>query len=410
MSDPQARNPESVTVIGGGVGGFTVASELRNHGYTGPVTIIDPEGHPYDRPPLSKEMLTGEKNAEQLLLAARSWYGDNDVELVRDSVVRIDPEGRKLVLEDSGDRPFHDLVIATGGLPRQLPVPGFDNPDLLVLRSIDDARALRQKLKRGTHLAIIGAGLIGAEVASSALSLGARVTLIDPAPIALVPAVGPEIAHRLHDLHAAHDVTYLQGMTTAVHGNDGAFTIDIDGHDSVEADCVLLAVGIVAEERLAQSAELDCDGGILVDSAQRTTAYGIWAAGDCARLRTPDGHLERRHEHWESAVFEAQTAAASILGRPLPEHGASWFWTDRYGVHVECVGSMAAEGTTVVRPDADGNPGIVFRLNPDGTMAGCAAYDNGMAVRAARRIIDRGIVAAPEKLADPGINIKKLAR
>lgn len=400
----------SVTIIGGGIAGYTAAAELRNRGFDGAVTIIDPLGYPYDRPPLSKEILQGTKNSEQLLLAPRGWYEENKVGLVKTKVGRINLKERELVLGNGAVHAFDKLILATGGLPRPLPVPGFDDSDLFVLRTVEDAQQLKKALCKGTRLAIIGAGLIGAEVASSARSLGAEVTLIDPAPVALVPAVGMEIAQRLHDLHAAHGVKTITGFTTGIRRNGEDFLIEVEGSDAVEADVVLVAVGIIPEESLAQSAELECDGGVLVDHAQRTSADGVWAIGDCARVRNEDGSLERRHEHWESAIFDAQTAAADICGQDLPEHGASWFWTDRYGVHVEGVGSMTAEGTTVVRPDEDGQPQVVFRVAPDNTIVGCTAYDKGMAVRAARRLIDRRVVVDPEALADPAVNLKKLAR
>ena len=400
----------STTIVGGGIGGFTVASELRARGYDAEITIIDPHGLPYDRPPLSKEILSGEKNAEQLLLAPRSWYEENNVHVKKAHVARICGVERQLYFDDGTAEGFDNLVIATGGVPRALPTPGFDDPGLFVLRTTEDAVALKNVLGEGVHLAIIGAGLIGAEVASSAQDLGAKVTLVDPAPVSLVPAVGEEIAARLHDMHADHGVEHICGLTTKLEKTDDGYRLHIDGERTLDADHVLLAVGIVAEEELAQSAELECDGGVLVDHEQRTSMEKVWAVGDCARLRNADGSLERRHEHWESAVHEAQTAAASIMGDELPQHGASWFWTDRYGTHVEGIGSMTAPGTTVIRPDAEGKPSVAFRMHHDGRMAGCASVNDGMAVRAARRIIDRGLTPDQEALADPAVPLKKLAK
>ncbi|MDO4761625.1 MAG: FAD-dependent oxidoreductase [Corynebacterium sp.] len=397
-------------IIGGGIAGFTLAKELRTLGHSGSIGIIDPEGLPYDRPPLSKEILNGAKTPEQLLLAAEEFYRDNSIDIIEQRARRIDVDSNTVELDNGEALSYDNLVIATGGIPRQLPTPGFDDPNLIVLRTLNDAHTLKNALTPGTRLAIIGAGLIGAEVASSAKELGAQVTLIDPQAVSLIPAVGEDLAHRLHNLHDANDVTFICGMTTAITRNGDHYTITIDGHDPVDADHVLLAVGIVAESELAHSAGLDFDNGILVDHSQRTTQPNIWAIGDCARHRNPNGSLERRHEHWESAIFDAQTAAASITGSDLPQHGCSWFWTDRYNVHVEGAGDMSAPGTTVIRPNADGEPEVAFRLAEDGRMVGCAAIDAGMAVRVARRIIDRGIIVDPQQLADPGVNLKKLAR
>lgn len=402
----------STTIIGGGIGGFTVAKELREAGYEGSVTIIDPHGLPYDRPPLSKEILTGAKTPEDLHFVPESWYTDNKVEVLQATVSRIDPVDKLLVLDDGSTRPYDALVLATGGHARRGPTPGFNDDGIIVLRTREDALVLKGALRPGKTLGIIGAGLIGAEVASSARELGAEVILIDPAPVSLVPAVGPELAQRLHDLHAAHDVRFINATTSAVRREGDRYVLEIDGHDSIEVDHVLLSIGLIPDEILAVSAELECDGGVLVDHEQRTSSPDIWAVGDCVRHRNADGSLERRHEHWEAAMNEAAAAAASIAGKPAPKETAPWFWSDRYGVHVEGVGSMTAEGTTVIRPDPqdEGQPAVAFRVTPDNKLVGSASFNDSMAVRAARRIIDRNLDVDPDKLADPSIPVKKLAR
>ena len=149
---------------------------------------------------------------------------------------------------------------------------------------------------------------------------------------------------------------------------------------------------------------------MIVDTQQRTSLPGVWAVGDCARLRNEDGTLERRHEHWDSAVQDAKVAAASIAGVDAPKGSAPWFWSDRYGVHVEGVGDMSAPGETFIRPDEDGNPAVAFRVADGSKLVGAASYNDSNAVRAARRIIDREIPVTPSKLIDPTIQLKKLAR
>ncbi|AKK07307.1 Pyridine nucleotide-disulfide oxidoreductase/Reductase C-terminal [Corynebacterium mustelae] len=400
----------NTVIIGGGIGGFTLARELRSLNEEVSIAIIDPEGLPYDRPPLSKEILNGAKTTEQILLAPAEFYEEKAIEIITGHAVSVDADARVVTLEDGRTIEYENLVLATGGLARSLPTPGFDDPDVRVLRTAANALDLKAALVPGSRLAIIGAGLIGAEVASSAHELGAEVTLIDPQPVALIPAVGDEIAQRLHSLHAANGVEFVNGVVTRIDRDGADFILHVDDHAEITADHVLIAVGIVPEEKLARSARLDCDNGVLVDASQQTSHPHIWAIGDCARHRNPDGSLERRHEHWESAVCDAQIAAAAINHSELPTRNSSWFWTDRYNVHVEGVGSMSVKGTTIIRPDATGQPQVAFRMNEDGTMAGCAAIDAGMAVRAARRIIDQKIVVDQEKLADPTVNLKKLAR
>jgi len=300
------------------------------------------------------------------------------------------------------------VVLSLGGRPRMLPIPGGDLPGLLTLRTKDDANRLRSRLVPGARIAIIGAGLIGAEVASTAVKEGAEVTLVDPVPVPLAPICGAELAVRLHQMHAAHGVDVRTAMTTGISLDGEEYTLTLNDGSTVVADTVLVAVGILPETGLAQAAGLETDQGIVVDEAHRTSNPAVYAAGDVARIRRSDGTLLRRHEHWESATHGGQRVAAAILGRELPQFGASWMWSDRYGVHVEAVGDMV-NGTPIERV-VDGTTIASFRIEADGRLIGACTIDGGTAVRAARRIIDRGIVVDPNKLADPTIELKKLAR
>lgn len=398
----------NVVIVGGGLAGFTTAQDLRKHGFDGRVTIIDPEGIPYDRPPLSKEYLDGSLPAAKLSFVPDDWYRDNAVELITDRVVALNPDEGLLELGGGRTVSAATTVLALGGRPRTLPIPGGDLPGLLTLRTKDDADRLRDLLVPGLRLAIIGAGLIGAEVAATAVKDGATVTLIDPVPVPLVPLVGAELAVRLHAMHTEHGVDVRCAMTTGISLAGEEYTVTLNDGGSVVADAVLVAVGIVPETHLAEAAGLATDQGIIVDPTQRTTHPGVYAAGDVARIRLADGTLIRRHEHWESAMNAGRTVASAIAGVPLPAHGASWMWSDRYGVHVESVGDLV-NGTPIVR-SVDGVPVAAFRMEADGRMIGAATIDGGTAVRAARRIIDRGLVIDPLKLADPSIELKKLAR
>ncbi|GAB3623776.1 FAD-dependent oxidoreductase [Mariniluteicoccus endophyticus] len=406
--------PGSVAIIGGGIGGFTTAQELRRRGFGGTIAIVDPEGIPYDRPPLSKQYLDGEYDAEKLWFVPASWFEENSVEVVADRADRILVDEGAVLLESGRHLAADVVVLATGGIPRHLPCPGGDSDGLVVLRTKADGDLLRAKMQAGGSLAIIGAGLIGAEVASTAAKMGITTTLIDPVDVPLVPAVGPEIAEALHAMHAKAGIDVVTGMVTRIEPRGAGFHLELDGGlasggREVDADTVLVAIGIEAEMGLAVSAGLDIDNGVLVDAHQRTTNPKIYAVGDAARMRLADGTLHRRHEHWESAMHEAQTAAASIMGEALPIHSTSWFWSDRHGVHVEGVGSMVAPGRNVVR-EVDGAPQIVFRVTDDDKVVGAAAIDGGMGVRAARRLIDRGTVVDAAQLADPAVQLKKLAK
>lgn len=401
---------ESVIIAGGGMAGFTCAKELRSRGFEGSISIVDPEGVPYDRPPLSKDYLLGKRDATQIRLIDAEWFDTNNIEIITSSVVDLDTAAPSVTLADGTVREADKIVLATGGTARRLPIPGGQLPTVLELRTRQDADHLRSVLTEGTRLAIVGAGLIGAEVASSALTFGAQVTLIDPVDPPLIPAVGEVLAKRLHQMHTDRGIKLITGVPTEISvDNEGIHTIVLAEGEDVTADVVLVGIGIVADTVLAATVGLDTDNGILVDSSQRTSHPNVFAIGDTARTRLEDGTLLRRAEHWEHAMNTGATAAAALLGTDLPNHGVSWFWSDRHGVHVEGVGSMLGEGTQVVR-EVDGQPVAAFRIDEQGLLAGCAAIDGGMLVRAARRIIDKKKPVTAEQLADPAVDLKKLAR
>ncbi|PRB68054.1 FAD-dependent oxidoreductase [Arthrobacter sp. MYb213] len=401
---------ESVIIAGGGMAGFTAARQLRDRGYTGKLTIVDPEGMPYDRPPLSKDYLLAKRDATQILLSAADWFTTHNVQVITAKVVELDVDTPTVTLSDGQQLGADKIILATGGTARRLPIPGGQLPTVLELRTMKDADHLRSKLGDGVRMAIVGAGLIGAEVASSALQLGATVTLIDPVDPPLVPAVGEVLARRLHQMHDQQGVSVVTGVPTdiTVNGN-GVHTISLQDGETIEADVVLVGIGIVPDTGLAATSGLDTDNGILVDESQRTSHRNVYAIGDTARTRLADGTLLRRAEHWEHAMNTGTTVAAALLGEELPAHGASWFWSDRHGVHVEGVGSMLGEGTQVIR-EVEGIPVAAFRIDEQGMLAGCAAIDGGLMVRAARRIIDKQKPVNAEQLADPTIDLKKLAR
>lgn len=407
----------SILIIGGGLSGFTVAQNLRQRGYSGTVSIIDPDGIPYDRPPLSKAYLLKQKDAEGIALAPASWYAEHDVSIITGTATQIllektdnsTVQGIGVRLADGSELFSDRIVLALGGQARTLPIEGGDLDSVLVLRDRHDADKLRSRLRPGTHLAIIGAGLIGAEVASAALELGATVSLIDPIDPPLVPAVGEELARKLHDMHTPAGITTVQGTPQRIEYANGQHTIELADGTVMSSDEVLVGIGMVPNTAMAAEAGLEIDNGIIVDDHQRTNIRNIYAVGDASRTRTSTGVLLRRAEHWEYAMNTGATAAASLSGQELPRHGASWFWSDRHGVHVEGVGEMNAAGRTILRL-IDDSPVAAFRISDNGELLGAAAIDGGLTIRAARRIIDRGIIVDPVALADPSIPLKKLAR
>ncbi|MGW6356360.1 NAD(P)/FAD-dependent oxidoreductase [Streptomyces sp. NPDC055092] len=407
------HSARSVTVVGGGLAGFTAARELRQHGFDGSIRIIDPQGLPYDRPPLSKSFLTGQVTAEEIRLAPASWYADNAVEVISGRVAKLSPNAGAVSLDGGRELSTDAVILATGGAARQPALPGWDHPVVRVLRDQADADALRAVLGPAARLVVVGAGLIGSEVASSAAALGASVTLVDPVPVPLVPAVGPELAEALHAMHTQRGVRVVQGTPARITGAGAATVVTVERSGLtdllLDADVVIMAIGIDVDTQLAAAAGLAVNDGVEVDPGGRTSNPAVYAAGDSARIRHADGTLLRRGEHWESAVLDGVAVARSLLGLPVEARPPAWFWSDRHGVHVEAVGSMAAPGSTVLR-HSGGSPQLAFRLDPEGRLVGCAAIDGGKAFRAARRLVARNAMVDAGLLQDPAADLRKLGK
>ena len=360
---------------------------------------------------MSKSYLAGETGAEALRLAPPSWYPEHEVEFIEDSAVKLAADRGSVVLAGGTELSSDAVVLATGGRARQLSVPGHDSPGVVALRTLADAERLRAALRPGLRLLIVGAGLIGAETAATAVAAGAEVTLVDPVPVPLIPAVGQELAEVLHAMHPAHGVDVRTGVPVEIARDGQRLLVDLDQHPGLErisADLVLVAIGLEADTSVADSAGLRTCSGIEVDEAGRTSHPAIRAAGDGIRLRQPDGTPGRRAEHWEAALLSGTAVACGLLGEELPPRPPSWFWSDRYGVHAEAVGSMSVPGRTVVR--TDGAKRFAFRIGDGQVLVGCAAIDGGKTLRAAKRLIAARAVVDPGQLADPAVDLKKLGR
>ncbi|WP_157570594.1 NAD(P)/FAD-dependent oxidoreductase [Microtetraspora malaysiensis] len=399
-----------VVVVGGGVAGVSTVAALRSGGFDGELTLVDAGEFPYDRPPLSKEFLAGKKDLQQIALQPPQWYDDRAVRLVNRAVVTaVRPDLAAVELAGGGTLPADRVVLATGGHAARPPIPGGDDPRVHVLRTAEDAAELRAALVPGARVLVVGGGLIGAEVASTAVDLGCEVLLADPAPRPLAGAVGDEIAAWLHGLHARRGVTTVHAAVESFASAAGGLEVRLTGEDEARVvDVAVLGVGMVPETSLAAAAGLDVDRGIVVDEHQVTSNPAVLAVGDPARTRR-DGALLPRTEHWEAARLDGERAAAAILGRTAPATSAPWFWTDRHGLHIEAVGDMASADRVVVRGLLGEPPFSAFGLRGD-HVVGAVAVEDSTAVRAARRMIDRAIPVDPVPLADTAVELKKLLR
>lgn len=400
----------SVVIVGGGIAGVSTAAALRAGGFVGDVTLVDAGEFPYDRPPLSKDFLEGGKQLTDIALQRPQWYDDNKIRLIPTSrVTALDTASGQVELFDGTRIAADRVVLATGGRAARPPIPGSSSPRVHVLRTAGDAARLRAALFTGARVLVVGAGLIGAEVASTAVDLGCQVTLVDPVRPPLAAAVGTEIARWMHDQHGARGIHLVRAGVEELRDNASGIEARLTNDAEPQTfDVVVLGVGMVPETALAEAAGLEVDRGIIVDRTQTTSNPAVLAIGDPARTRH-DGTLLPRTEHWEAAQHDGQRAAAAILGIAPPAEGAPWFWTDRHHRHVEVVGAMAGAERTVLR-GALGDPKFsAFGLVGD-RLIGAVGVDDSTAVRAARRLIDRGIAVDADRLADPSVELRTLLR
>ena len=340
-------------IVGGGLAGQRCAEALRRGDYDGPIRMISAEPHrPYDRPPLSKDLLLGACAEEPPAFRPAAWYSDHDVDLrlgVR--ATGLYPAARTLALSDGVRLPYDHLLIATGGRP--LTLPGLETrTNVTTLRTIEDAWRLRGAIARGARLAVVGAGFIGQEVAATARTAGCDVTLIEAMPWPLGHVLGHELGRWFAELHRDEGVrVVLDRRIAAVHGDVDVAALRLDDDTLVECDHVVVGIGVVPDLDWLKGSGLDARG-VAVDDRGAAAAPGVFAAGDAAAVFDP---VLRRHVpggHWESAARQGAQAARAILGRataPAPPHS---FWSDQYGTRIQQIGHVGLADAVSI----DGDP------------------------------------------------------
>jgi NADPH-dependent 2,4-dienoyl-CoA reductase/sulfur reductase-like enzyme len=347
---------DAVVVVGASLAGLRAAETLREEGYQGPLTVVGAEPHlPYDRPPLSKELLAGSVAAEDVLLRTPADYAGLDLDLrLGTRASGLDLAGRAVVLAGGERLPFDGLVVATGASPRLLPgmppPPSLDG--LYLLRTLDDCLAIRSALEGGPRVAVVGAGFIGSEVASTCRARGLDVTVIEAAPVPLVRAVGPVMGEALAGLHRRHGTRLLVGVGVAgFEGTDRVERVVLADGSSVEADVVVVGVGVAPEVGWLAGSGLALDDGVLCD-ATCEAAPGVVAAGDVARWDNPlFGSM--RVEHWTNAAEQGVAAARTLLARaagatPEPYAPVPYVWSDQYGLKIQYVGDSRPDDEVAV--------------------------------------------------------------
>lgn len=395
-----ASTPSKVVIVGAGLGGLRTAEALRGNGFGGRIHLVGDETHlPYDRPPLSKQILAGKWGDERATLRGEDVLAKLDLDLhLGSAAVRVDESAVELA--DGSRLPFDALVVATGVRPRRLPDQP-DHPRLHLLRTLDDCRALRASIQQAGSVLVIGAGFIGAEVAATARAGGAQVTVVEALPVPFEPVLGEQVGRLCAELHRDHDVelrcgtrieAFVDSPGAGVPHGDGVAARLSDG-STVRADCAVVGVGTVLDTAWLDDLGLATDRGIACDQhGLAETTDNVYAVGDIAAWRHPTHGDRFRTEHWTSAVEQAAVVAQRIAGAEVtrPADLVPYFWSDQYGLKLQLVGrpELATEVQLLAEPtSAKGTIAGYFR---DDKLVAAFAISAPKALARFRQLVGEG--------------------
>jgi 3-phenylpropionate/trans-cinnamate dioxygenase ferredoxin reductase subunit len=404
---------ETFVIVGASLAGAKAAQTLREEGFAGRLVLIGEETQrPYERPPLSKGYLLGKQDKATIYVHDEGWYADNAVQLALGRrVTQLDLTAREIEL-DSGERVgYRRLLLATGAAPRRLNLPGSDLDGIHYLRRVEDCERLREALRRGGQVAVVGAGWIGLETAAAAVEYGCQVTIIEPQPAPLQAALGPGaggsvIGGFFAQVHRDHGVDVRLGVSAVeFRGSGHVEALVTDEGKQIPADLVIVGVGVRPSTELAEQAGLAVDNGILVDAALRTENPDVFAVGDVANAFNPRYGTRLRVEHWANALNGAGAAARAMLGQQVSYDRIPYFFTDQYDIGMEFAGWFRPGGydTLITRGELEDRAFYAFWLSGGRVVAGMHVnqWDEGIAP--VQDLIREGKAVDPDRLADPTV-------
>ena len=399
---------DSVVIVGAGHAAGQAVATLRQKGFDGAVILLGAEAHyPYQRPPLSKKFLAGEMEVSRLYFKPASFYADKNIELHLNTLVTRIDTGKQLVI-DANDNSYQygSLILATGARVRRLKVRGSDLSGIHYLRNIQDVVEMQESMRDGKRLVIIGGGYIGLEVAAVASGKGLQVTVIEMADRVMSRVVSESVSDFYQNEHRKHDVQLK--LSTGLDGfsGDGAVQkVHLSDGTSIDADLVLIGVGVVPNVELAENAGLAVEDGIRVDDHCRTSADSIYAIGDCTNH--PNNLLQRRLrlESVHNALEQAKTAASNICGEDVEYSQVPWFWSDQYDLKLQIAGISQGYDSTVLRGDPASRKFSCVYLR-DRRMIAIDSINSPKDFMQSKSLIARRALIRPEKLADASVELK----
>jgi 3-phenylpropionate/trans-cinnamate dioxygenase ferredoxin reductase component len=383
---------------------------MRQAGFARRILLVGEEPwRPYERPPLSKAVLTDEPEPPIAYFHAADRYAEQGIELLLGTeVTGVDSATHRIALRDGQSLPYDRLLLTVGGRARHLPIPGGEKA--LYLRTIEDARLIRARLATARRVVCIGAGVIGLEIASSARARGADVTVLEGLPGAMGRSVSPEGARFVESLHRNAGVALHFGVIVDAIEDDPAGSLRVACRDGGEfaGDLVIAGVGMQRNLPLADTAGLALEGGIVVDEWGRTSAPDIYAAGDVTAFHHPLFERRLRLESWRHAQNHGIAVGKAMCGDTAPYDDIPWFWTDQHGVNLQVAGLPADAAETIVRADAQPNVFTAVHLAADGSVIGVTAANNPREIRAGQALIKSRQPVDRAALADPAVPLQRL--
>jgi 3-phenylpropionate/trans-cinnamate dioxygenase ferredoxin reductase subunit len=399
-------------IAGAGQAGYWVAATVRQLQPNREIVLVGEESSPpYERPPLSKGLLTGDVEPESTWFKPPDYYSESRIDLrLGTRVEAIDRAARTVTLSDGVCEPYGTLVLATGLRPRPLPVPGSDHPGLLTLRTLADAEAIHSGIGPAKNIVAIGAGFIGLEVAAAAINMGCSVTVIEAQNNALGRVMAPEVSAALVLRHEQAGVAFRFGETVTHIGDDkGNATVHLGSGDAITADLVLVGIGGVPCDEIARAAGIACDDGILVAETGLTSDPRVYAVGDVCRQFSVALGRRIRLESWQNAQNQAISVGRRIAGDPETYGDLPWFWTDQYQDNFQIIGVPESWDGIVWRGEPGDGKFTAIYLK-DGLVVGGNTLNNARDIRPLKQLILDRVPVPPEALADMStslINIQK---
>lgn len=351
-------DPREIIIIGGGAAGFAAAEMLRRRDFSGQLIVLSSDNAaPYDRPNLSKDYLAGTAEEAWMPLRSPKFYAKRNIDLqLETTAIRIDTDKRKVTTSDARDLSFDRLLLATGAEPVRLSIPGADRRHVRVLRSMSDCRAIIDRLGDARSAVVVGAGFIGLEVAASLRVRGMAVHVVAPAARPLETVLGPQLGSFVQSVHEEHGVTFHLGATAQ---SIGERTVELSNGEVLDADLVVVGIGVKPRLSLAADAGITTASGVLVDEYLETSVPGIFAAGDIAEWRGQGAAETRRIEHWVVAERQGQVAAENMLGLRRTFRSVPFFWSAHFDVTIRYVGYARSWDAIEVNGSIEGRDCVV---------------------------------------------------